>query len=375
MDNANINCVKCLIANGSDVKEDYGYVSPYVARLGNVELLKCLFNRGVDKDFTDQSGLSALWCVVYSGNVEAVRYLLDIGVAIPNYAPNILEAQSEQCKEDGLIVKNRVDRNRFEDGRYTLKIDLGEEYQDPCTRAIRDANLEIIKLLEERGSQSCKLFFALRRAIRCGNMDVVSYLLNKYTYDLNIEYIINNYGKSSGPYTLLTEPGQMFTAEITKLLLDHGADPAKPMCEATSRNAIMTAICHRNLKAIAQYIRSGVDINFRSYDGTNIKALQFETSILCGLQSVAKMLLVSGCLRGVYSLNNNFKFNLKPELENLMKEWNVQENNVTPLQQRCRCVILNHLSPRADMKIGKLLLPGLIIKFLSIPELDDILYL
>ena len=28
----------------------------------------------------------------------------------------------------------------------------------------------------------------------------------------------------------------------------------------------------------------------------------------------------------------------------------MQENNVTPLKQRCRSVILSHLSPRADIQ-------------------------
>ena len=371
--NANINCLKCLIANAAYVNVDYNcnIVWSSIVSSGSVELLKCLFNRGIDKDSTDQCDRSVLWRVVESGNVEAARYLLDIGVAIPYYSPDILDTQGERCKNNRLIMENRLNRHRFKDGRYTLVIDLDEEYLDPCTEAIRENKLEIIKLLDERGSQSCKSFFALRRAVIWGSVDVASYLLNKYTYDLNIEYIIKKINKSSGPYTLLTEPGQVFTAEITKLLLDHGADPAKPMCEATSFNAFMTAICYGNLKAIAQYIRSGVDINCRSYDGTNITALPFETSVLCGHQSVAKMLLFTGCLCGVFSLHNNR--NLKPELENRLKEWKVQENNVTPLQQRCRCVILKHLSPRADLKIWKLPLPGLIIKFLGIPELDDIL--
>ena len=371
LENSNFNCLKCLIANAAYAKGDCNKVGvwPLVAGLGNIELLKLLFNCGFDKDSRDQSNRSVLWWVIYSRNIEAVRYLLDIGVAIPNYAPNILKTQGER-----LIMENRVDRYRFKDGRCTLVVDLDEEYYDPCTEAIRDNNLEIIKLLDERGSQSCKSFFALRRAVISGSVDVVSYLLNKYTYELNIEYVYN-YDESRGPYTLLTEYRQVFTAEITMLLLDHGADPAKPMVEATSHNAIMTAICYRQLKAIAQYIRSGVDINFKSYDGTNIKALPFETSVRCGYKSIAKMLLVSGCLCGVFCLRNNHnsQFILEPELEKLMKEWKVQENNVTPLHQRCRCVILNHLSPRADMKIGKLPLPGVIIKFLGIPELDAIL--
>ena len=371
LENSNFNCLKCLIANGVYAKGDCNNVGVWqlVARLGNVELLKLLFNCGFDKDSRDQSNRSVLWWVTYSGNVEAVRYLLDIGAFIPYYAPNILETQDERYKNNRLIMENRLNRHRFKDGRYTLVVDLYKEYLDPCTKAIGENNLEIIKLLDERGSQSCKSFFALRRAVIWGSVDVVSYLLNKYTYDLNIEYILKeSFDESRCPYTLLTEPRRMFPAKITNLLLDHGADPAKPMCEATSVNAIMTAIRYGNLKAIAQYIRSGVNINFRSYDGTNIKALPFETSVRCGYKSVAKMFLVSGCLCGVFSLSNN----LKPELEKLMKEWKVQENNVTPLQQRCRCVMLNHLSPRADLKIERLPLPGLIIKFLGIPELDDI---
>ena len=376
--NSNLNCLKCLFTNGAYAKGDCNNVSvwPLIARLGNLEILKLLFNCGFDKDSTDLSDRSVLWWVIYSGNVEAVRYLLDLGVVFPNYTPDVRETQDERCENNRLIMENRLDRHRFKDGRYTLVVDLDEDDQDPYTKAIRENNLEMIKLLDECGSQWCKSFFALRHAVIWEKVDVASYLLNKYTYDLNIEYILKcPADQSRAPYTLLTEPAKVFTAKITTLLLDHGADPAKPMCEATSRNAMMTAIRYGNCKASAQYIRSGVDINFRSYDGTNIKALPFETSVRCGYKSVAKMLLVSGCLCGVFSLgnNNNSQFILKPELEKLIKEWKVQENNVTSLQQRCRCVILNHLSPRADMKIGKLPLPGLLIKFLSIPELDAIL--
>ena len=157
------------------------------------------------------------------------------------------------------------------------------------------------------------------------------------------------------------------------MLLDHGADPVAPMC-STSNNAIMTAIHYRKLDVIAQYIRSGVNINFRSSSDSHRNVLPFEASALRGYHNAAKMFLLSGCSCEVFSLDNNhmFKNNLKPEVENLMKEWKVQENKVTPLQQRCRSVILNQLSPRADIKIQKLPLPDLIIKFFIFYELDDI---
>ena len=249
------------------------------------------------------------------------------------------------------------------------------EDRDPCIIAIYDNQLEIVKLLDEYGSKSCKSFYALNRAVTSGSVDVVSYLLNKYPKNLNIEYIIKD--SCTGIDTLLTDTGYEFQSQVIKLLLDHGADPAKQMCGATSSNAIMPAIYYKNLEVIAQYIRSGVDINLKSWYSNYGRVSPFEASLLHDSHYVAEMLLISGCSRGVFS---NLKLKAKPKLKKLMKEWKVYgkiyiqlryHNNVIPLKQRCRCVILNHLSPRADLKIVKLPLPGCLIKFLSIPELDS----
>ena len=371
----NVYCIKKLITNGGcfDILRYYNkdeYVWTKLASMGNVEVLKFIFNCGIDKDHTDQCGFSVLWWVVRSDKIEAVRYLLDLGVVIPLYKPNISKIHCEHCKENTLLLDDEPWEQRV--------------VNDQCMNAIRYNMLNIVQLLDERGSQSCKLFNALRCAVVFDCMDVASYLLTKYTYRLNMEYKIIKYDQSSSIYTLLTEPRFLYTtkpqislqltAQITQLLLDHGADPAKPMCSATSVNAMMTAINLGNLKVIVQYIRSGVDINLRSYDGIDRKVLPFEASVLCGHHNVAKMLLISGCFCGVFSLNGNHEFKnyLHSKMEKLIKDWEVQKNNVIPLQQRCRSLILNHLYPRADEKIEKLPLPGCIIKFLYIHELDDI---
>ena len=323
------------------------------ARKRGVELLKCMFNNGIDKDSMDQNGHSILWHMVSIGHIEAVRYLLEIGVAIPTYALEEREVPCEYCGENRLMIDNYVKQ-------------LRQEQRDPCMMAIRRNDLEIVKLLDEYGSQGSKSFTALRSAVQWGNVAVVSYLLNKYSYPLNIEYIIKGFLK--GIYTLLTEPVYKSPAQSTKLLLDHGADPAKQMCGATSVNAIMTAINDENIEVLAQYIRSGIDINLKSRDSKYGRVTPFKASVLRNLPCVAEVLLISGCSGGVFS---NLKLKKKPKLKKLMKEWNVYDNNVIPLKQRCRCVILNHLSPRADKKIVKLPLPGCLIKFLSIPELDS----
>ena len=366
-----VYCIKKLIEKGTrlDMLDyDHCYVWPAIAQMGNVALLKCMLDHGLDKDSTDLEGFSLLWYVCFSGNIEAVRYLLDLGVVIPTCTEDVREIQCGWCKEITLII---------DDDKWNK-----DNSPDPCVIAIRHNNIEIVKLLDEYGSQSCKLFSVLRYAVKFRRLDLVSYLLNKYTYPLNIEYTNMESGQRSHQqgYTLLTDPYRVCLTgsellQVTKLLLDHGADPVKPMCSATSANAIMTAIRYGHLAVIAQYVCSGVDINFRSYDRFYKNVLPLEASVVHGYHSVAEILLVSGCSCGVFSLDNHheLKDNIRPEMEKLMIEWKVQENKVTPLRQQCRSVILNHLSPRADLKIGKLPLPQCLIKFLRIPELDTIL--
>ena len=362
----NVYCIRRLIENGAPLNSiAYNglYVWAIVAGKGDVKLLQCMFNRGIDKDFIDQHGYSMLWHAVSSGNIETVRYLLDIGVAIPTYAPKVLEKQCEQCGENTLMIDS----------------DREQEDRDPCMAAICNNMLEIVKMLDEYGNQSCKSYTALRRAVQCRSVDVVFFLLNKYSYPLNKEYIIKDFFHGKNILTLLSEAPSVFTpssscaARITKLLLDHGADPAKTMCGPTSANAIMTAIDYEYIEVIAQYIRSGVNINLRSWNYNYGKVLPFQASVLHDSHYISVMLLISGCTRGSFS-THKFNANPKPDLEKLMKEWNVYDNIVTPLQLRCRCVILNHLSPRADVKIEKLPVPPCLIKFLSISELDNIVY-
>ena len=351
----NVYCIKKLITKGARldiIDNDDNNAWSIIAGLGKVELLKSMFEHGINKNSTDQKGFSILWHVVSSGNIEAVRYLLDLGVNIPSYKPKQSKQNISTCMVDS-----------HQDSKY------------PCMRAIQLNRLEIVKVLEEYENQSCKTFAALRHAVKFGSVDVVSYLLNKYTYPVNMEYTIDT-DQNRLSYTLLTEFIYRSVHRIIKLLLDHGADPTQPTCSATCDNAIMTAIALRNLKVIAQYIRSGVNINIRSYGRFHGKVLPFEASVLRGYYDVAEMLLLSGCSCGAFSLDNNHMFenNINPNLEQLMKEWKVQENNVTPLKQRCRCVILNHLYPRADEKILKLPLPVLLMKFLGISLIDDIVH-
>ena len=357
----NVECVIKIIEKGAklnacdyDINDFWGNA----ARLGSVKLVKCLLNHGIDKDSTDQYGRSFLSNVVSSGDVEAVRYLLNLGVRVTSNTPKV---KLEPCQKCGT-------------NRLSQESDSHREEEDPFIASVSRDEPEIVQMLVEHGSQSCQSFIALIIAVKGCCVGVVEYLLNKYSYPLNIEHSTNVFlGRSY--YTLLTVPCQKNAIKITKMLLDHGADPNKRICEEKNSSILLEAIHYKREEAIALYIRNRVDINFRSFDKKHGMVLPFEASVLRDRLYVTEMLLVSGCSYGMFSLENNLeiKDNREFDLKDLMKKWKVDENNVKPLQQQCRRMILNHLSPQADKKIMKMPLPPIIINYLSIPELDDIL--
>ena len=359
----NVECMKKLIQRGARLgMTPYGgnYVWAKLVRQGNVEVLKCVIEHGINKDSTDTKGKSMLRLVIESGDEEAVRYLLDLGVTLPIHQP---KAELKPCKKCGT-------------NRLYLERHYKQTWRDPCMVVVNRNALDVFKMLEKHGPHSYNSFYFLREAI--DSPDVIEYLLNKYTYPLDIEYTTNydNVFLYQSCYrTILMDACYSKNVDVVKMLLDHGADPNKRMCEKKCFSVINIAIRRGNVKMVAHLIRSGLDINSRSYHYVHGYVLPFEAAVLDSRFNAAKMFLVSGGSCGLYSLNTNhdFKADTKPDPQKIIKTWKVDSNNVNPLEQQCRRVILNHLSPQAHKKIQKLPLPHLILKYLSIPELDDMI--
>ena len=181
----------------------------------------------------------------------------------------------------------------------------------------------------------------------------------------------NDISLNSDHQTFLIKACKTQSVEIVKLLLKHGADPNIKYCEQKCPRVINVAIYTGHVEIIACFIRGGVTMNTRSYYPNGV-VLPFEAAVYKNHIYAAEMLLVAGCSRGIHSWNNNhtLKVNIGREMQELLKKWDVHNNNVLPLQQRCRMVILNHLCPQADKKIKELPLPTQLIKYLSIPELQ-----
>ena len=356
----NIQCVKKLIERGARldiIDDDDEYIWTLVAHMGNVELLKCMLGHGITKECTDMRGRSLLSHTVQSGDVEAIRYLLDCGVSMTSGTTRADEIACKDCGENRLLIDDEAEAEVLDPHMVACELDM----------------VDVVQLLEEYGNQDFKSINALRHAVIHDGFLVAKYLLGKYNYPLNVEY-----AKKSGDNfvyeNILIEACSCSIAILMVLLIRHGADPNKSVCNEKCSTALTTAIANGHVSLIGRFIQNGIDINRRSYDVNYGIVYPFETSVLYNNKCAAEMLFISGCSCGVFSLKTDHKFkkNVGPEMEKLMKEWNVHENNVTSLKVQCRRAILNHLSPGAIDKIDKCPLPLSLDLYIDNCELNDI---
>ena len=368
-----VDCMKKLIMKDANLDYDDGYIWRMTARLGYIDLLKCLLDRGIDKDIIDQNGSSLLWWVTYSGRVDAVRYLLDLGVTLPTNM-NVSKPCHELCKHCGINMLTTTNHIML------VLDDAKQRTQDPCMLAIYMDKLDVVQLLEEYGGNRYKHYTAIQVAVKRDSASVLEYLHRKYRHPLNTSYSASLELSVYKHWTFLKQACYHRSLDVVEYLLEHGADLNNVDTDRCS-SALLVAIQRRQVDIIALLICNGVDINFRSYDYEYGTVLPFEAAVLhdstagCLGFFYIEMLLITGCSCGVYSLTEDHKFKAKHhknEIKNLMMKWNVQENNVNPLKQQCRRLILKHLSPRASKMIENLPLPQCLIKYLSIPELDAI---
>ena len=356
----NVQCVKKMIEKGArlDLVISGRPVWSMIAFMGNVDLLKCMLDHGgIYKNSTYRiftTSRSMLSVVVESGKVVAIHHLLELGVEMSSYARATYNTLCKECGKNRLLIDLEADCKAM----------------DPFMIACRQNMCNVVQLLDKYGNQNLKTMNALFCAVRNKSVDVVEYLLSKYKYPLNDEFFLKDRENGIRVGHLLTVACGYHPA-VVQLLLDHGADFNKTYCYTSA--IINSTMYHENEEIIALLIRNGADLNCRSSAlPYRTKLLPFDNAVATKKRYMAEMLLVSG---GVSRTDkyHRFKKYMKPDLLKLIKEWNVCGNDVTPLEKQCRCMILKQLSPTAQKKIKKLPLPPPIIKYLSIPELDDII--
>ena len=221
--------------------------------------------------------------------------------------------------------------------------------------AVFSGRADVLECLYKH-ENSCPVKSILHWAVRGDHMEIVQYLFNK---EITVRKL----------------------KQDVQLLKQEERNPM--FSDVIKRHNDYTAIrCSIKLKyrnephIVACFIRSGADLSIRFYDKVYGNVLLFEAAVLYHNHCAAEMLLLSGCSCGVFNTQKKLKdsYKMSRKMENLMDSWKVRENRVKSLKMTCRTAILNHLSPTtAGQKLSKLPLPDCLIRFLGIPELDDII--
>ena len=347
----------------------------------SIDILGSLINLGVSKNATDSSGRNALHHAVCSGDIDVIRYLLELGVTLITTCTKeeqLFLVQYYQMQQSfmrdiswQMTSSSKMDTNVRDEMLYKY---------NPCLQAISMERLDVVQLLEKCEQHTFQSIEALKCAVRKNSLKIVNYLLLKYTYPLNIEYR-HIQGTWHCSQTIITEACKPHQLKMVTLLMEYGADPVKKSDAKTYQSALMIAIKNEYNELVAHFIRSGVDLDGRLHDEYLGDVLPFEYAVIKYKNQAAEVLLHAGCSCGKFTLVNNiptgircsikgFQMFVTPELEKLMIEWDVPKNNVMPLLQLSRKSILKHLCPRAVKKISELPLPSRIIRYLSIPELE-----
>ena len=271
----NVECLKKLIRKGAQLEihnYKHGYVWCVIAKMGNVELLNCMFEVGIDMNWKHGNSETLLSHVLHSKNIDAIRYLLDIGVSVNTYTPTSNKVPCTKCGKDILIVDAVSVERRHEPFMIACELNM----------------LQVVKLLEEYGCQSFKSIDALRWAMAHNSVEVADYLLGKYTHLLTVEYTTGRIRHQN----LLYEVCGYVKDNMVHLLLDHGADPNVKICK--KKSLINKAMDHRHIGVVARIIRGGGDVNNR-FPSCLSDMIPFEAFVFYGYIHAAEMLLVVGC--------------------------------------------------------------------------------
>ena len=372
IDQNSIDCVKKLVLNAAELDLMPMWLQTITEE--NFNMLGCLFDLGIIKEFTDSagSGRNVLHRAICVGNFTMIRFLLEAG------APILTKRTRE------LRVPCCVRMTSY----HMINVKQNSKQYNPCLQAISLENLDVVQLLESYEQETFQSIEALKCAVRKKSLKMVNYFLGKYKYPLNTEYVDIREGAhmdyyADGYHTIITEACQSRQLEMVALLMGYGADPFQKSVHKQYQSAFQIAINKNYNELVAHFIRSGVSLNCTLYDEHYGDVLPFEYAVIKDNKPAAEMLLHAGCSCGKFNLINTIsriidinkvRCYVPTGPQKLMRELNVHENNVRPVHQLCRKWILNHLCPRADKKIFEVPLPPLVIsKYLNMPEIDNVL--
>ena len=186
-------CIKKIILN-QDISVSKWF--PKAASKISIDMLGYLLDLGINKNSTDSSGKNALYHAICSSDITVVQYLLEAGVKITSKREPHWD-QDETFFSWILVQQKSLQWNS-------------------CLQAISLEKLDVVQLLEKYDQQSFKSIEALQCAVRKSSLKMVNYLLSKYKYPLNMEYLSEKWDTY---HTILTEACKPHQLEMVEMVV------------------------------------------------------------------------------------------------------------------------------------------------------------
>jgi ankyrin repeat protein len=214
--------VKELLARGADpnAKNDSG-VAALIPATDNLETTRLLVEGGADVNGQAEAGDSPLMVAARrAGAVRVVRYLLDKGANIKASTKDGATALHRAAESGDVdVLKLLVDRGADVDSQR-------KSGGSPLASAVVSGHGAVVRYLLSKGAKPNLSDVGLSRAVFQGNVEIVKALL-----EAGAE--VKNSGNAIFPGFGGSEPILVFAcfsynadAQIVKMLLDRGADPA-----------------------------------------------------------------------------------------------------------------------------------------------------
>lgn len=239
--------------------EEDDYPILLCAKSGNIEAVRFLLENGAKIDLCSKYGGSAITEAAGEGHIEMVKFLLSKG------APMISKGGSSSLAR--AAGRNRKDMVLFllENG-FDISKDRGLALANAC----RDGNPEIVKILLEKGANK-----DIHRAALCpsggsmivlaaeaGNLDVVKILIN---YGSNIR------DTDADKSTVLHQAAKHGHAHLVSFFLEQGLDVNAKDLEG--RTPLMEAARYGRIDAVTVLLHKGADRDWA--DQKKLKAIDY----------------------------------------------------------------------------------------------------
>ncbi|MCK4935754.1 MAG: ankyrin repeat domain-containing protein [Elusimicrobiales bacterium] len=247
--------VRSLINSGVNINikyEPYGFTPLHIACFkGHLEIVKLLLENGAAINAKDEKNPTPLHVASIQGHTKIAKLLIENKADMGDKASYNLTHLKSTCE------KNKAGPENF---LHSDSSDINNQKGTPLYMACIEGNLEIVKLLIEKGSyietKGENNNTLLHIACNCGYLGIVKLLIEKG---------ININAKDNNNITPLLNASNHGHTEIVKLLLSKGADANIKGIHNTTPLHVASAGGY--LEIVKLLTAKGADINARSDSG------------------------------------------------------------------------------------------------------------